>query len=75
MNLPCDKPELETVLGKINIARFAPSLSEVTSQMRQLLQKQAEFVWDSPQQESFQKDKDILTQTPVPVLAYYDHSK
>ena len=39
------------------------------------MQKQAEFVWDSPQQESFDKVKDILTQTPGPVLAYYDASK
>ena len=62
-NPPRDKPELETVLGKINfLARMAANLSEVTSPMRQLLQKQAEFVWDSPQQEFFQKDKDILTQ-------------
>ena len=76
MNPPCDKPELETVLGKINfLARLAPNLSDVTSQMHQLLQKKAEFVWYSPQQESFQKDKDFLTQTPVPVLAYYDPSK
>ena len=76
MNPPRDKSELETVLGMINfLARFAPNLSEVTSPMRQLLQKQAEFVWDSPQQESFDKVKDILTQTPGPVLAYYDASK
>ena len=64
------------VLGMINfLARFAPNLSEVTSPMRQLLRKQAKFIWDSPQQESFQMVKDILTQTPGPVLAYYDPSK
>ena len=57
------------------LARFAPNLSEITSPMRQLLHKEAEFVWDSPQQESFQKVKDILTQNPGPVLAYYDPSK
>ena len=36
---------------------------------------QAEFAWITPQQESFQKVKDILTQTPGPVLAYFDPSK
>ena len=76
MNPPRDKSELETVLGMINfLARFETNLSEVKSLMRQLLQKQAEFLWDSPQQESFDKVKDILTQAPGPVLAYYDASK
>ena len=75
MNSPRDKSELETVLGMINfLARFAPNLSEITSPMRQQLHKEAEFVWDSPQQESFQKVEDILTQNPGPVLAYYDPS-
>ena len=59
----------------IFLARFARNLSEVTSLMRQLLQKQAEFVWDSPSQESFDKVKDILTQTHGPVLACYHVSK
>ena len=76
MKPPRDKSELETVLGMINfLAKFAPNLYEITSPMRQFLLKQAEFVWGSPQQESFQKVKDILTQTPGPVLAYYDPSK
>ena len=47
----------------------------IAGPMRQLLQIQAEFAWITPQQESFQKVKDILTQTPGPVLAYYDPSK
>ena len=43
--------------------------------MCQLLQKWTEFIWDSSQQKSFQKVKDILSQTPGPVLAGYDPSK
>lgn len=66
MKPPCDKSELETVLGMINfLAKFAPNLSEITSPMRQRLQKQVEFVWGTPQQESFQKVKEYLLKAQV----------
>ena len=76
MKPPQNRSELETVLGMINyLAKFAPNLSEVTSPMRQLLSKKSEFVWDSAQEESFEKVKDILTRSPGPILAYFDPDK
>ena len=44
MQPPCNKAELETVLGMINyLAKFSPNLSEVTTPMRQLLCSKNEF--------------------------------
>ncbi len=43
--------------------------------MRQLLTKDTLFSWDKPQQDAFEKVKDIITQSPGPVLAYYDPDK
>ena len=43
--------------------------------MRKLLLKNVEFSWDYPQSLAFQKVKDIITQSPGPVLSYYDHTK
>ncbi|XP_048252566.1 uncharacterized protein K02A2.6-like [Haliotis rufescens] len=76
MNPPRDRSELETILGMVNyLAKFAPNLSEITSPLRQLLPKDVEFVWDHPQSTAFQRIKDIITQTPGQVLAYYDPDK
>ena len=76
MQPPCNKAELETVLGMINyLAKFSPNLSEVTTPMRQLLCSKNEFVWDSEQDSAFQKVKDILTRTPGPILSYFDPDK
>ncbi|XP_048236731.1 uncharacterized protein K02A2.6-like [Haliotis rufescens] len=76
MNPPRDRSELETILGTVNyLAKFAPNLSQITSPLRQLLPKDVEFVWDHPQSTAFQRIKDIITQTPGQVLAYYDPDK
>lgn len=71
MEPPRDKGELKTFLGMVNyLAKFAPNLSEVTNPLRQLLPRDIEFVWEQPQQEAFQKVKDLITQSPV--LSYFD---
>jgi len=73
---PINRSELETVLGMVNyLARFAPKLSEVTSSLRTLLSKDVEFYWGKPQAEAFSKVKQIITQEPGQVLAYYDPNK
>ncbi|XP_052820412.1 uncharacterized protein K02A2.6-like [Mya arenaria] len=73
---PNSKSELQTVLGMVTyLQRFAPKLSEITLPLRQLLSKDVEFVWDMPQQEAFQKVKNVITQSPGPVLAYFDPKK
>ena len=48
---PCDKEKLQTLPGMITYpAEFAPQLSETTKPMRDLLKKDAEFIWDERQQ-------------------------
>ena len=74
MEPPRDRNELQTVLGMITyLSRFAPSLSEITAPMRSLMRENTEFVWDSPQQQAFNRVKQTITQAPV--LAYYDPHK
>ncbi len=74
MDPPCNRAELETVLGMINyLSKFAPNLAEITSPMRKLLVKDVIFSWDKPQDTAFQKVKDLITQSPV--LSYYDSKK
>ena len=71
---PTSKKELQTVLGMITyLAKFAPQLSETTKPMRDLLKEDIEFVWDKPQEESFRKVKEIITEQPV--LAFFDPKK
>ena len=74
MEPPRDRNELQTVLGMITyLSRFAPSLSEITAPMRSLMRENTEFVWDSPQEQAFNRVKQTITQAPV--LAYYDPHK
>jgi hypothetical protein len=76
MQPPQNKAELETILGMVNyLSKFAPNLSEITSPLRKLLVKDVHFAWDQPQEQAFQKIKDVITQSPGPVLSYCDHKK
>ena len=71
MAAPACKSELETILGMVNyLTKFAPNLAEVTHPLRSLLKKDVEFSWDRPQQQAFEKVKEIITQSPV--LTYFD---
>lgn len=54
MALPCNKAELETILGMVTyLPRFAPRLSEATAPLRQLLKDNNKFVWDSNHDTAF----------------------
>lgn len=76
MKPPQNKAELETILGMVNyLAKFAPNLSEITSPMRKLLNKDVQFSWDHPQERAFNEVKKVITQCPGRVLAYYDPGK
>lgn len=57
------------------LSRLAPTLSEVTAPLRQLLKENNEFVWDANHDTVFQLVKDLLTQEPGSVLTYFDHTK
>lgn len=76
MEPPQNKAELETVLGMVNyLSKFGPNLSEFTSPMRKLLVKDVELSWDYLQSQVFDKVKEVITQSPGPILSYYDHNK
>ena len=48
-------------------------MSEITGPMRSLMRKNTEFVWDSPQEQAFNRVKQTITKAPV--HAYYDPHK
>ena len=74
MPAPTDKKELCTILGMITyLSKFAPSLSEETKPMRDILKDDVEFAWDKPQQDAFEKTKRLISNTPV--LTYFDPKK
>ncbi|KAJ8382942.1 hypothetical protein SKAU_G00037200 [Synaphobranchus kaupii] len=57
------------------LARFSPRLSKVNAPLRQLLKQDSEFAWDANHDRAFQQMKDLITQHPGPVLAYFDPQK
>ena len=76
MPAPTSRAELETVLGMIMyLQKFAPNMAELTNPLRQLLSGNTEFIWDRPQQDAFDKIKDVITREPGPVVAYFDPNK
>ncbi|XP_014667284.1 PREDICTED: uncharacterized protein K02A2.6-like [Priapulus caudatus] len=68
---------LEDILPVLTGAKYFSKLdarsAEITKPLRQLMAKDAVFLWDDAQHDAFQKVKEILTQSPV--LAYFDPSK
>lgn len=73
MRPPQSDGELETILRMVNyLSRFAPYLSEVNAQ---LLRQDSEFVWDTNHDKAFQAMKDLITQQPGAVLAYFNPQK
>ena len=76
MPSPENRSELETWFGMVNyLVRFCRRLSEVTNPLRELLGLSLEFHWGKPQEEAFNKVKEIITQEPGHVLSYYDPAK
>ena len=71
---PCDRKELQALLGMITyLAKFASQQSETTKPMRDLLKEDAESIWDEQQQTALQKIKDTIKSQPV--LAFFDPKK
>lgn len=71
LNVPKNKLQIQRIMGTVNyLGKFIKNLSEITAPMRMLLQDNVEFQWQSEQQQSFDKIKQILTSTPV--LSFYD---
>ena len=55
------------------LGKFLPNLAEKTMPLRELLQKDAAWLWDTPQQRAFEEVKRILTTAPV--LALFDPTR
>ena len=74
--MPCPKDisQLRQVLGMVNyLGRFLPSLSTELHPLTDLLKKESAWVWDTPQQQAFERVKTMLSSAPA--LAYYDVKK
>ena len=74
MQRPQNLKKLRTFLGfKQYLAKFMPSMANVSAPLRQLLEKNIEWHWDKEQEESFNALKSMASCTPV--LGYYNHEK
>ena len=71
---PEDVPDVRRFLGMVNQQmKFLPNLAEVTKPIRDLLKKDTEWIWDSPQKEAFNQLKHELASDEA--LALYDTEK
>ena len=76
VNLPAPKNvhEVLVFLGMVNhMGKFADHLGDKTKPIRDLRQRDHQWVWGPPKQKAFEEIKPILTAAPV--LALYDPSK
>ena len=71
---PKDVPDIRRFLGMVNQQnKFLPNLAELTKPIRDLLKKDTEWIWDSPQKEAFDQLKNELASNKA--LALYDTEK
>lgn len=68
---PENVKELQRFLGLVTyLSKFIENMADITCPLRQLLQKDVEWMWDHEQEEAFRKLKERLRSPPV--LGYYD---
>ena len=71
MPRPTDKAGVQRLLGMLNyVSKFVPNMSDLTTPLRQLLDKDVVWHWHEQQETSFKVIKETLAAAPV--LAYYD---
>lgn len=71
---PTNVTELRSYLGLLNYyGRFLPNLSSVLAPLHELLQKNTIFKWGKPQQDSFEKSKQLLNTSGF--LVHFDATK
>ena len=74
MKPPNNRKELRKFMGFIQyLAKFLPNLSQESAPLRQLLSNEVSWHWNGDKQQSFQKLKEMVTNTPV--LTYFDSEK
>ncbi len=71
---PTDKPAVQRFLGLVNyVSKFIENVSDKAKPLRELLTKEAEFIWEDRQKKAFNQLKDDLVAPPV--LRYFDSKK
>ena len=74
MPTPKDQSDLQRILGLVTyMSRFIPNISNRTSVLRSLLEKDADWQWLPEHEKAWQGIKHILSSHPV--LQYYDERK
>ena len=62
MNRPQNKEELQRFLGMVTyVAKFIPNFSQISTPLRQLLEKETDWYWTEIQEESFNSLKTLVT--------------
>ena len=71
MPAPENKSDLQRFLGMVTyLGKFVPNLSEVSAPLRELLEKNLAWSFDTPQRQAFQELKLLITNSPI--LKYFD---
>lgn len=71
METPKCKQDIQRFLGMVTyLAKWIPDLSEKSTHLRKLLEKDIAWQWNPEQEKAFQHLKSVLTTHPV--LQYYD---
>ena len=73
MPAPTDKDGILRFLGTVNyLDKFIEHKADVQGPISQLTGNDTAFVWETPQQQAFDKLKSVITSGPV--LAYFDNT-
>ena len=71
MPQPTDVAAVRRLLGMAQyLSKFLPHLADITKPLRELTQKDTEWVWDHPQQTAFDALRKAVASTPI--LRYYN---
>ena len=71
MPAPSDVTGVRRFLGMVQyLSKFLPGLADMTKVLRDLTQKNVDFVWQEAQEKAFKNLKSVISS--VPVLRYYD---
>lgn len=71
--VPCNLTDLRSFLGLANqLGQFVPDLAHASQPLRDLMKKDISFQWLQPQQEAFEKVKEVLTNPDGPILSHFD---
>ena len=74
MSRPTNCKELQRFLGIVTyVAKFIPNMAQITAPLRQLLEKNVEWVWDQKQEEAFTTLKTAIADPPV--LKFFDQKE